>query len=132
MSAHAFGERSIPSLDEGEKVSLLPDLVWRDGRRDIFVGDAKYKKITVASVPNADLYQLLAYTTALDLPSGLLIYAKSEADTATYEVRHSGKRLEVAALDLSGTLEDVILQVGELAEGIGAGVVGFAARRVAA
>ena len=30
-------------------------------------------------MPNADLYQLLAYTTALNLPGGLLVYAKGEA-----------------------------------------------------
>ena len=67
-------------------------------------------------VHNADLYQMLAYVTALDLPGGLLVYAKGEADVATYRVRHSGKRLEVAALDLSGTLDDVLKRVGCLAE----------------
>ena len=37
-----------------------------------------------------------------------MIYAKGEADAATYQVRHSGKRLEVAALDLSGTLDEIL------------------------
>ncbi len=64
---------------------------------------------------NADLYQLLAYVTALDLPGGMLIYAKGEADTATYYVRHSGKRLAVASLDLSGSLDDVLKDVRRLA-----------------
>ena len=80
----------------------------------MFVGDAKYKRVTVESVPNADLYQLLAYVTALDLPGGLLVYAEGQADTA-YPVRHSGKRLEVAALDLSGTLDEVLDRVRDLA-----------------
>ena len=91
VSANAFKERAIPSLDEGEKVSLRPDLVWLEGGRFVFVGDAKYKNVSGERVPNADVYQLLAYTTALDLPSGLLIYAKGEADTATYQVRHAGR-----------------------------------------
>ena len=115
VSADAFGERAIPSLDEGGKVSLRPDLVWQDGAQYLFVGDAKYKNITGGRIPNADLYQLLAYVTALDLPGGLLIYAKGEADTATYQVRHSGKWLEVAALDLSGTLDEILERVGNLA-----------------
>ena len=132
VSATALKERPIPTLDVGSKISLRPDLVWRDGGRDIFVGDAKYKKTAGDAVPNADLYQLLAYTTALDLPGGLLIYAEGETDTATYEVRHSGKRLEVTALDLSGTLDDVLRQVGELVDGIRTGAVGLAARRHAA
>ena len=83
---------------------LRPDLTWRDGSRCTFVGDVKYKQ-TDNGVPNADLYQLLAYTTALDLPGGLLIYAQGERKPSTHTVRHSGKRLEVAALDLSGTLK---------------------------
>ena len=115
VSVDAFRERSISSLDEGGKVSLRPDLVWQDGARHVFVGDAKYKNIAREHAPNADLYQLLAYVTALDLPGGLLIYAKGEADAATYQVRHSGKRLEVAALDLSGTLDEILVRVDILA-----------------
>ena len=44
-----------------------------------------------------------------------MIYAKGEADAATYQVRHSGKRLEVAALDLSGTLDEILVRVTNLA-----------------
>ena len=79
------------------------------------MGDAKYKKLTNSSVPNADLYQLLAYATALNLPGGLLVYAKGEADTASYRVRHAGKRLDVVALDLSGTLDEVLGRVDYVA-----------------
>ena len=117
-----FGERAIASLDETGSVALRPDLVWREGGTDVFVGDAKYKNITGERVPNADVYQLLAYTTALNLPGGLLIYAEGEADAATYTVRHAGKQLEVAALDLSGSLDDVLGRVRQLAESIARGV----------
>ena len=65
---------------------------------------------------SADLYQLLAYATALDLPGGLLIYAAGEADDVTHTVRHVGKRLEVATVDLSGTIDAVLASVGALAE----------------
>ncbi len=115
VSERLFGESNIPSLDETGRVHLRPDLVWRDGSSCVFVGDAKYKRIRDEHIPNADLYQLLAYTTALGLPGGLLIYAQGEREPATYTVRHSGKRLEVAALDLSGTLEEVLKRVHELA-----------------
>ena len=122
LSEHEFGERFVFSLDKplpGEKgrISLKPDLVWRDGSSCVFVGDAKYKRIRDERIPNADLYQLLAYTTALNLPGGLLVYAQDEdeRESATYTVRHSGKRLEVAALDLSGTLDQVLERVRELA-----------------
>ena len=94
-------------LDESRKVPLKPDLSWWDGGTCRFVGDAKYKRVQDERVPNADLYQLLAYATALDLPGGLLIYAGGEAEEVVHQVRHTGKRLEVAALDLSGTIDDL-------------------------
>ena len=115
VSTDALRERTIDSLDRGGRVHLRPDLVWKEGSTYIFVGDAKYKRIRDERVPNADLYQLLAYVTALDLPGGMLIYAEGEADPVIHDVRNSGKRLEVAALDLSGTLEEILHRVGKLA-----------------
>ena len=112
-------DKGIPrraTLDQAGQVRLKPDLSWWDGSTCMFVGDAKYKNVTGESVPNADLYQLLAYATALDLPGGLLVYAKGEADIGTYHVRRSGKRLHVAALDLSGTFDQIVKQVGTLAD----------------
>ena len=58
---------------------------------------------------------LSIYVTALDLPGGMLIYAQGEADEASYRVRKSGKRLEVATLDLEGTLQDVLRRVDRVA-----------------
>ena len=118
VSPQAFGENSIPSLDCERHIHLRPDLTWWEGPRCIFVGDAKYKKIVHDRVPNADLYQLLAYVTALGLPGGLLIYAKDEAEPRKYHIRHSDKLLEVAALDLAGTLDEVLARVDGLAEKI--------------
>ena len=115
VSESVFLEGNIPSLDEEGRVHLKPDLIWWHGGTCVFVGDAKYKQVDVQRVPNADLYQLLAYTTAIDLPSGLLVYAKGEAEPVTHQVRYSGKRLEIEALDLSGSLEAVLERVGELA-----------------
>ena len=106
------GRRRI-YLAEGRRVGLEPDLTWWDGNTCTFVGDAKYKLLE--SVRHADLYQLLAYVTALNLPGGLLVYAAGEADEASYRVRHSGKLLEVATLDLEGTLDDVLRRVGDVA-----------------
>ena len=117
VSDSAFGERGIVSLDICGRVSLRPDMVWQEGSRCVFVGDAKYKRIHDERVPNADLYQMLAYVTALDLPGGMLIYARDddEVEPVVHEVRHISKRLEVAALDLSGSLDDVLSRVEQLA-----------------
>lgn len=117
VSERVFGERFIGCLDREDQVRLKPDLTWRVGSRFTFVGDVKYKRIDTG-VPNADLYQLLAYATALDLPGGLLIYAKGEREPSAHTVRHSGKRLEAVALDLSGNLERALTGIGELAHRI--------------
>ena len=102
-------------LDEHRQVRLKPDLSWWNGPTCTFVGDAKYKRTASKRVPNADLYQLLAYTTALDLPGGLLIYAEGEAKDVVHRVRHAGKQLEVATLNLAGSVSDLRDQIGMLA-----------------
>lgn len=119
VSERAFrSDRRLPAihLDTAEQVHLKPDLSWWDGSTCTFVGDAKYKRIEHKTAPNADLYQLLAYTTALDLPGGLLIYAKGEADDVVHRVRHAGKQLEVATLDLSGSIDSLRDEIDRLAE----------------
>ena len=116
VSPKVFLEKRVPDLDCEGRIHLRPDLTWWDGSSCIFVGDVKYKNITGNRVPNADLYQMLAYSTALDLPGGLLIYAEGEAEPREYRVRHAGKRLEVATLDLSGSLDEALIRVKGLAK----------------
>ena len=120
LSEHTFPtDKDLPEriwLDEANRVRLKPDLTWWVGEKCIFVGDAKYKKVDDKCVPNADLYQLLAYTTALDLPGGLLIYAKGEDKEINHRVRHASKQIEVATLDLSGSIKQLDLRVQQLAK----------------
>jgi 5-methylcytosine-specific restriction enzyme subunit McrC len=111
-------ERKV-DFDEDGRAPLRPDLSWWDDGICTFVGDAKYKNLTDnRSVPGADLYQLLAYATALNLPGGLLIYAQGEADTRSYRVKNTSKCLAVLALDLSGTLDDVLKRVRSVAASV--------------
>ena len=108
------------TLDEAGRVLLKPDLSWWDDQTCTFVGDVKYKRVKDERVPNADLYQLLAYATALDLPGGLLIYAQGEAEQVVHQVRYAGKRLEIATLDLSGTIDELLVSIDKLAKRVGA------------
>ena len=57
---------------------------------------------------------MLAYATALDLPGGLLIYAKGEAQLATYKVLHTDKWLEVAEVDLTKPLNTIRKRVSQI------------------
>ncbi len=102
-------------LGRGERIRLKPDLSLWSGERCLFVGDVKYKRVHVDAYPNADLYQLTAYTIATGLPSGTLVYAAGTEAATRYEVVHLGKRLELMPLDL-GVPPDLILgQVASLA-----------------
>jgi 5-methylcytosine-specific restriction enzyme subunit McrC len=102
-------------LDVAGKAPMKPDLSWCEGTACTFVGDVKYKRVNVAGVEHPDLYQLLAYATAADLPGGLLIYAAGEGEPVTHEVIHVGKELEVTTLDLRGPPDAILRQVRTLA-----------------
>jgi 5-methylcytosine-specific restriction enzyme subunit McrC len=105
-------------MDVAQKVSLKPDLSWWQDSKCMFVGDVKYKRINVPGIRHADLYQLLAYTIAAELPAGLLIYAAGEGEPAVHEVENVGKELEVIAMDLSGTPSEILDEVSNIARAI--------------
>lgn len=118
-----LSERSFPqgnagrwlALDARGRVRLKPDLSWWEGNRCVFVGDVKYKRVNVTGVLHPDLYQLLAYAIAGDLPGGLLIYAAGEREPAIHEIVNAGKRLDVVTLDLSGSPEHILAQIAGVA-----------------
>lgn len=70
-------------LDEGARVRIKPDVVHFVGRVPRLVFDAKYKLgYGDGGYPTSDMYQVLAYCTALGLPRGYLVYAGSRVDGA--------------------------------------------------
>ncbi|MCQ3813509.1 MAG: McrC family protein, partial [Acidimicrobiia bacterium] len=75
----------------------------------VYVADIKYKLTSDARARTSDYYQLLAYTTALDLPEGLLIYCLADGGRPerTVTVRHADKTLHTLAINLSGTPDSV-------------------------
>ena len=107
-------------LDAEESLTLEPDLTWWDGGVCTFVGDVKYKYIRNENVPNADVYQLFAYATALKLPHGLLIYASGETEPIVHTIKHASKDLKVVTLDLSGTIDQVLGEIQGVAKTIDA------------
>nr|WP_246221430.1 McrC family protein [Phytoactinopolyspora mesophila] len=102
-------------LDLAHSVKLKPDLSWWEGGTCRFVGDLKYKRIGEHGIHHPDIYQLLSYVIAADLPSGLLIYAAGEADEAIHDIIHVGRRLVVTTLDVGGSPGEILGQVGALA-----------------
>ncbi|MFF3178611.1 McrC family protein [Rhodococcus pyridinivorans] len=115
-----IGEPTV-HLGTGRSVTMLPDMVFRTpGGRHVYVADIKYKLTDDARARSQDYYQLLAYTTAMDLPEGMLIYCRRQDTTAlrTVTVRNADKRLVCCPIDLTGTPEDVERELTALAERI--------------
>lgn len=107
-------------LAEGRHVRMKPDLEFRRRGATAYVGDVKYKLTGDARARTADYYQLLAYTTALDLPEGVLIYCLADggAPSSAVTVRHAGKVLHTRAIDLTGPPDTVAQEVEHLADWI--------------
>ena len=80
-------------LDERKHIKMYPDLSWWAESRPLFVGDAKYKKLDTPGFRHADIYQMLAYCTAADLPSGLLVYAAGKIHLARTRSSTRARRL---------------------------------------
>lgn len=80
-----------------------------------FVGDAKYKRID-DSMCHPDLYQMLAYIVAADLPSGMRIYPRNgEAERKSLRVAHIGRTIEIRTLDISAEPRDILASIASIA-----------------
>jgi len=72
----------LDRLDMEASVWIRPDLVFESGGGEAtYVADIKYKVTDDRFGREADYYRLLAYTTALELPEGLLIYCQNDGGT---------------------------------------------------
>jgi 5-methylcytosine-specific restriction enzyme subunit McrC len=107
-------------LDEAERVRMRPDLVWHVGGLPRLVVDAKYKAEKPAGFPDVDLYQMLAYCTALGLRRGHLVYAEGNELPARHVVRNACVEIVCHALDLDQDPRDLIAQVHSLADELAA------------
>jgi len=115
--SHEAKEHSL-YLDAEKRIRLKPDIsLWLDARCQ-FVGDVKYKQSKSLGGTHPDLYQLLAYTVATDLPSGLLVYAAGEGEPVKHVVPLAGKLLQVVTLDLDVRPALLLERIREIASGI--------------
>ena len=109
------------TLDEQGHIGMKPDFSWwpavgtGDGSPPLFVGDAKYKKPEGEGFEHADIYQMLAYCTAADLPSGTLVYSAGEGEPGIHKVRHMDRTIAVETLNLEGSPEAILKEVSSLA-----------------
>jgi 5-methylcytosine-specific restriction enzyme subunit McrC len=104
----------IVLLDQVGRIHLEPDLSWWESGECLFVGDVKYKRLSVAGFKHPDIYQMLAYLTALQLEAGVLVYAAGAGPEPSHELL-DGKQITVVSLDLAQPPVDVLAQVQRVA-----------------
>lgn len=108
-------------LDVARRIKLRPDLVryGADGKPHGVI-DAKYKSESPAGYPYADVYQLLAYCTVLDVAIGHLVYAEGDPTATDVQVRNADVIIRQHALNLAQAVPDLLAQVAGLARNIAA------------
>jgi 5-methylcytosine-specific restriction enzyme subunit McrC len=102
-------------LDWGGQLSLRPDVTWFLGGEPRAVLDAKHKDPGKAPPPG-DIYQMLAYCTALGLSRGYLVYARDGPGVRVdHAVRNSSCEIRIRALDIELPPDLLLAQVDQLA-----------------
>ncbi|WP_331449192.1 5-methylcytosine restriction system specificity protein McrC [Streptomyces prasinus] len=115
-SGHTAHFQDSHHLDEAAAIRMRPDFVlYGPDGIPCSVADAKYKAEKRSGYPDADLYQMLAYCTALDLSAGHLVYAKGNASHVVHRVRHAGILIHQHALDLDQEPAGLLADVAEVA-----------------
>lgn len=101
------------------RVTMTPDLVLLRGGKVVFVADVKYKLTGGGLARMDDYYQLLAYTTAMSLPRGLLIYCRADAAPArVITVVGGSQRLHTHPVDLGGDPASISQTLDTLAQSV--------------
>lgn len=104
-------------LDENNAIRVVPDFVcYRTDGTPLAVADAKYKAEKPEGFPDADLYQMLAYCTALNLREGHLVYARGNAPHGMLRVRNVGITIHQHALDLELLPTALLDQIDRIAD----------------
>ncbi len=104
-------------LDESRQVSMEPDLVIRRGHDVVLVGDIRYSMAEDGFSQSRDYVSLLAYATAMGLPTGLLVHCHSGRQARSeLVIRNAGTRILARAIQLDGTYVEVTRSLDALAD----------------
>ena len=104
-------------LDETRRVSMDPDLVIRQGDRVVLVGDVRYSLAPDGVTRSRDYVSLLAYATAMGLPTGLLVHCQAGRGTeADIVIRNAGTRILGRAIRLDGSYAAATRSLDALAD----------------
>lgn len=89
------------ALDEAGHAHIQPDLLFEEHETPVLVADCKYKRVNPDAGTDSDLYQMVAYCTALGLTHGVLIYPRHLLDVDDeIAIRHSPVCLHRTSINL--------------------------------
>ncbi|MEW9873515.1 restriction endonuclease [Arthrobacter sp. HS15c] len=104
------------AVDDADRLSVRPDAVHLLGGRPVVVYDAKYKAATDAGASlSSDHYQMLAYCTALRVPTAWLVYAGS-GEVKLRRILNTDIDVVEFPLDLSRPPSEILAAVADLAQ----------------
>ena len=113
---YRLDEQVQTSLDVRGGVAIRPDIVISRNSDVALVADCKYKTLGHGEYRHNDLYQLLAYTTALGIQEGALIYPRHLVDLGvTMTVRNAGARLHMTTVNLGADVARLRAELDALA-----------------
>ncbi len=95
------------TLDAEGKHSLRPDLSIADGSRYTFVGDCKYKTTDQLVPGRGDLFQALAYATAMNVNRVLVYYGDDHVVSRDVKLVDGHTVVGVRGLPLSGAVDEL-------------------------
>lgn len=103
-------------LDEHDTIRIVPDFVrYAADGAPLSVADAKYRAEKPEGFPDANIYQMLAYCTALRLPEGHLVYAKGGAHRGFHCIKHAGITIHQHAVELDQEPASLLADIRSLA-----------------
>jgi 5-methylcytosine-specific restriction enzyme subunit McrC len=95
-------------------LTMKPDLVISLDGKPVLVVDAKWKDLEGSPLVTADLYQMLAYCTALGVRRAVLVYPGRRQRVWRYVLPESAVLLEIRTLRIRGPRETCVLALEKL------------------
>jgi len=97
QQAHIVSEARPGQID----VTMKPDLLVTQQGRPLLVVDAKWKRLREGFPETADLYQMLAYCSALAVDQAALVYPGRRDRIGSFRIREAGVEVSVHTLCVS-------------------------------
>lgn len=111
-----YGATLNEAVRDSDRLTVRPDAVHFLGGRPVVVYDSNYKAATdFGASLNADHYQLLAYCTALQVPTAWLVYA-GQGEMKLRRILNTDIDIVEYPLDLSRPPAEILAAVTDLAQ----------------